>query len=117
MVIALAQRRLLLKTLVDSKSDGVSRVQAASTLSECGDDEVVDALIALARDADAPADLQAMAGRSLAQICFRRARDLEEIIFASMTEASDDAYDAEMGRLQREHPDVRIARGIIGSGR
>lgn len=117
MAIELAQRHLLLRTLSDSKSDATTRVQAASTLSDCGDDEVIDALVALAKNADEPADLQATAGRSLARICFRRARDLEEIIFAFMTEASAEAYDTEMGRLQREQPGVRIARGVVGSGR
>ncbi len=117
MVIDVTNRHRLLKTLLDDAAASDIRVQSASVLAASDDVDVLDAFIALAKNARNPAALQEVVGRGLASICFRRERDLEEIIFALMTALSAEAYDTEMGRLQRAHPAVRIARGIVGSGR
>ena len=117
MVIDVTNRHRLLRILGDPTTGTALRSEAASALAESDELDVIDALIALAKDSSTPVEVQSASGRSLAQICFRRRRDLEEIISAFMTEASDEAYDTEMGLLLRAHPEVTLARGIVGSGR
>jgi hypothetical protein len=106
-----------LSTLVDAHAALEKRVEAAAALADCDDSALTATLVQLAQDDDAPGALADAVGRTLAQICFRRSQDLDDLASANMTDAAFLGYDHEIARLQREHPHVRMSRGAIGSGR
>ncbi len=107
----------LLGLALDSQSDPDRRAQAVSALPLFDDDVVLRALITLVLDASIPSSLRLASGRSLAQYCFRRLVDVDELVMANMTEEADGAYDDEEARLLALNPGSKMRRGVAGSGR
>jgi hypothetical protein len=99
-----------LATLLDTSSDVVDRVEAATALASDGRPAVIEALTRVAQQINVPAHLAAQVGRTLGQLCFRRAQDVHELDMAMFSDEAGDAYDTEIGRLQRLHPDVSMRR-------
>jgi hypothetical protein len=72
--------------------------------------------IEMAQAGEMPPTVAAAAGKALAAVCFRRARDLDDLVLADMTADAYLAYDEETARLHQLRPDVRLKRGAVGSG-
>jgi len=106
----------LTRILGDASAAGARRVSAARELATCDDRRVLESLINVAQDQTAPPDLAAAVGWSLAQICARRERDLDDLVLANLSENADRAYDGEIARLERQNPALKMRRGKIGSG-
>jgi hypothetical protein len=66
----------------------------------------IQALVRVAQQLDVPPELGTAVGRTLGRLCFARARDVHELDMAMFSEEAGEAYDTEIGRLQRLHPDV-----------
>jgi hypothetical protein len=99
-----------LATLLDTSSDVSARVAAVNTLADDGRPAVIEALTRVAQQIDVPSGLAAEVGRTLGQLCFKRAQDVHELDMAMFSDEAGDAYDTEVGRLQRLHPDVTMRR-------
>jgi HEAT repeat protein len=109
--------RVVASEALDNACSVGVRSSAIRELGNFETESAISALVRLATDDDLPAVLSPGAGRSLANICFRRAQDVDELVMAEMTAAAYEAYDAEIARLQRILPDRTMRRGIVGSGR
>jgi hypothetical protein len=97
-------------TLLDPANDVDLRLSAARALASSDDGGVLEALIRVAQQLNVPRDLADAVGRATAQIAFRRGVDVHELVLANFSTEADDAYDAEVARLQRESPQVKMRR-------
>lgn len=100
---------------MDTGDDGSH--PAVRELGGADSSTALEALIELATCSDAPPALAAAAGRSLAQICFRRSQDLDDLVAARMSGDAYVDYDSEIAQLQRMMPWSKMRRGTVGSGR
>jgi hypothetical protein len=99
-----------LATLLDTSRVVTDRVAATNALADDDRPAVVEALTRVAQQIGVPADLAAEVGRTLGQLCFRRAQDVHSLDLAMFSDDAGDAYDKEIGRLQRLHPNVSMRR-------
>jgi hypothetical protein len=90
------------------------RVAAVRLLVNSDTDGAIDALATLATREEEPEFAHAV-GETLGEICFRRARDVDELVMADMTEGAYLGYDGAVARLLKAHPAVQMRRGGIGS--
>lgn len=107
----------LITLALDKGADEQRRRDAISALALVDAESALKTLIAVRCDVSAPPSVQSTAGRSLAQYCYRRLTDIDDLVMAEMTEAADEAYDAEIARLLALNPDSVMKRGAAGSGR
>lgn len=107
----------LVSLALDSRGDADRRAQAIGALALFDDDAVLRALVVLVQEMTLAPELRAAAGRSLAQYCYRRLMDVDELIMARMSEEADEAYDSEIARLLALNPGSVMQRGVAGSGR
>lgn len=107
----------LARELLGSRCDDGRRFEVIRRLAEDDAPQATAVLIRLAQAENLDSVVSTAAGRALAQICFRRGQDLDDLVLAEMTGDAYLAYDEEIARLQRLKPDVRMRRGIVGSGR
>jgi hypothetical protein len=99
-----------LATLLDTSNDVSDRVAAADALANDDRPAVIEALTRVAQQIDVPPELAEEVGRTLGQLCFKRAQDVHELDMAMFSDDAGDAYDREIGRLQRLNPDVKMRR-------
>lgn len=101
-----------LATLLDTSQQLGDRVAAAKRLEHEENLAVIEALVRVAQQLDVPPELGEAAGRTLGRLCFARARDVHEVDLAMFSDEAGEAYDQEIGRLQRLHPEV-IMRSAV----
>jgi hypothetical protein len=101
-----------LTILLDPSQDVGARVSAAHELASDDHPAAIEALTRVAQQIDVPQELASEVGRSLGQLCFRRAQDVHDLDMAMFSEDADRAYDMEIGRLQRLAPHVKMRRAV-----
>jgi len=101
-----------LTTLLDPSRDVADRVAAVQALEHDDQPAAIEALTRVAQQIDVPPALATAAGRMLGHLCFKRARDIHELDLAMFSDEAGDAYDGEVGRLQRLQPDVKMRRAV-----
>lgn len=101
-----------LTTLLDTSRDVADRVAAVQDLDNEDRPAAIEALIRVAQQIDVPPALATAAGRMLGKLCFKRARDVHELDLAMFSDEAGDAYDKEIGRLQRLQPNVKMRRAV-----
>ena len=100
----------MLATLLDTSRSVDDRVAAAAALASDQRPAVIEALTRVAQQIDVPSVLAVAVGRTLGQLCFKRAQDVFDVDMAMFSDDAGDAYDREIGQLQRLHPDVKMRR-------
>ena len=101
-----------LAILLDPSQDVGARISAARDLASDDHPAAIEALTRVAQQIDVPQELASEVGRSLGQLCFRRAQDVHDLDIAMFSEDADRAYDTEVGRLQRLAPHVKMRRAV-----
>jgi hypothetical protein len=102
-------------TLLDTSRSPADRLAAAAALRDDNRPAVIEALTRVAQQVDVPPALATQVGITLGHLCFARAQDVHELDLAMFSDNAADAYDREIGRLQREFPDVVMRRAGVGS--
>ena len=99
-----------LATLLDTSRDVSERAAAARELLSGGEPAAIEALTRVAQQIHVPSALAEEVGRTLGYLCFQRAQDVHELDMAMFSDDAGEAYDKEIGRLQRLKPDVVMRR-------
>ena len=86
------------------------RSRRAHALADDDRPAVIEALTRVAQQIDVPSGLAAEVGRTLGLLCFKRAQDVYDVDMAMFSDDAGDAYDREIGRLQRLNPNVTMRR-------
>jgi len=103
--------------LLDPSRDVADRIAALADLGDASQMASIEALTRVAQQLDVPDELAEAVGRMLGQLCFGRGEDVHELDLAMFSDAAGDAYDQEIGRLQRLNPGTQMKRRAAGSGR
>ena len=101
-----------LTTLLDPGRETAERIAAARRLGSGKQPAAIEALTRVAQQIAVPPTLASEVGRTLGYLCFQRARDVHELDMAMFSDEAGDAYDEEIGRLQRLQPDVKMRRAV-----
>ncbi len=101
-----------LMILLDPSQAVVARIAAARALASESQPAAIEALTRVAQQIDVPPELASEVGRSLGQLCFQRAQDVHDLDMAMFSGEADLAYDAEVARLLRLSPHVKMRRAV-----
>ena len=109
--------RDLLTEILDRNCDDARRVRLIERAGDAHTEETATELIKVAQTAHVSSAVSAAAGVTLARVCFAEARGLDDLSMAEMTGDAYLAYDQELSRLLRKHPEVHLRRTARPDGR